>query len=157
MNKFFFCLVITVTLACCDDKNSSAHAVDMSFQQVKYFGSKFVAHHIQLKNINMAQEFTDANFKSEVLESDQLTVIDFWAEWCGPCRAIGPVIEELATEYSGKVKVGKVNVDHNPQVSMNYGITSIPAILFVKNGQVVDKLVGAQPKGNFVKKIEQHK
>ena len=105
----------------------------------------------------MAQEFTDANFKSDVLDSDKLTVIDFWAEWCGPCRAIGPVIEELAKEYVGKVNVGKLNVDHNPEVSMNYGITSIPAILFVKGGVVVDKLVGAQPKANFVKKIEQHK
>ena len=105
----------------------------------------------------MALEFTDANFKTDVLDSDKLSVIDFWAEWCGPCRAIGPVIEELATEYAGKVNIGKVNVDNNPQVSMNYGITSIPAILFVKGGQVVDKLVGAQPKSNFVKKIEQHK
>jgi thioredoxin 1 len=105
----------------------------------------------------MAQEFTDANFKADVLESDKLTVIDFWAEWCGPCRAIGPVIEELAKDYEGKVNVGKVNVDTNPQVSTTYGITSIPAILFVKGGQVVDKLVGAQPKANFVKKIEQHK
>jgi len=105
----------------------------------------------------MAHEFTDANFKTNVLESEKLSVIDFWAEWCGPCRAIGPVIEELSKEYDGKVNVGKVNVDHNPQISMNYGITSIPAILFVKGGQVVDKLVGAQPKANFVKKIEQHK
>lgn len=102
----------------------------------------------------MAQEFNDTNFKTQVLDSDKLSVIDFWAEWCGPCRAIGPVIEELAKEYDGKVNVGKVNVDHNPQVSMDYGITSIPAILFVKGGKVVDKLVGAQPKGNFVKKIE---
>jgi len=105
----------------------------------------------------MAHEFTDANFKTDVLDSQNLSVIDFWAEWCGPCRAIAPVIEELAKEYSGKVNVGKVNVDQNPQVSMNYGITSIPAILFVKGGKVVDKLVGAQPKANFVKKIEQHK
>ncbi len=105
----------------------------------------------------MAHEFTDANFKTDVLDSSQLSVIDFWAEWCGPCRAIAPLMEELAKEYDGRVNVGKVNVDHNPQVSMNYGITSIPAILFVKGGQVVDKLVGAQPKANFVKKIEQHK
>ena len=104
----------------------------------------------------MALEFTDSNFETDVLQSDQLTVVDFWAEWCGPCRAIGPVIEDLSKDYAGKINVGKVNVDYNPQVSMNYGITSIPAILFIKNGQVVDKLVGAQPKGNFVKKIEAH-
>ena len=104
----------------------------------------------------MAKEFTDGNFQAEVLGADKLTVVDFWAEWCGPCRAIGPVIESLAKEYGGKINVGKVNVDVNPTVSMNYGITSIPAILFFKNGQVVDKLVGAQPKGNFVKKIESH-
>ena len=104
----------------------------------------------------MAHEFTDANFKEEVLDSEKLSVIDFWAEWCGPCRAIGPVIEDLSKEYDGKVNIGKVNVDNNPQISMNYGITSIPAILFVKGGKVVDKLVGAQPKANFVKKIEQH-
>jgi thioredoxin 1 len=102
----------------------------------------------------MALEFTDANFKETVLDSDKLTVVDFWAEWCGPCRAIGPVISELANEYAGVINVGKLNVDQNPQISMNYGITSIPAILFLKNGEVVDKLVGAQPKANFVKKIE---
>jgi len=105
----------------------------------------------------MAQEFTDVNFKQEVLDSDKLTVVDFWAEWCGPCRAIGPVIEELSKEYDGTVNVGKVNVDHNPQISMDYGITSIPAILFFKGGKMVDKLVGAQPKSNFVKKIEANK
>jgi thioredoxin 1 len=104
----------------------------------------------------MALEYTDANFQEKVLSSDKLTVIDFWAEWCGPCRAIGPVIEELSKEYDGKINVGKVNVDHNPQLSVNYGITSIPAILFIKGGKVVDKLVGAQPKSNFIKKIEAH-
>jgi len=102
----------------------------------------------------MAQEFTDSNFETNVLKSDKLTVIDFWAEWCGPCRAIGPVIEELSKEYSGRVNVGKVNVDLNPSVSMNYGITSIPAILFIKNGKVVDKQIGAVPKSILEKKIQ---
>ncbi len=101
---------------------------------------------------------TTETFREDVIQQSQQrpVVVDFWAEWCGPCRAIGPVIEELSKEYNGKVKIGKVNVDNNPQLSINYGITSIPAILFVKNGQVVDKLVGAQPKANFVKKIEAH-
>lgn len=102
----------------------------------------------------MALEFTDANFQTEVLDSDKLTVIDFWAEWCGPCRAIGPVIEELSKDYAGKVNIGKVNVDQNPQLSVNFGITSIPAILFVKGGQVVDKQVGAVPKSVLEKKIQ---
>ena len=104
----------------------------------------------------MALEFTDANFQTNVLENDKLSVVDFWAEWCGPCRAIGPVIEDLSKQYEGKVNVGKVNLDYNPEVSFKYGVTSIPAILFIKNGQLVDKLIGAQPKANFVKKIEAH-
>ena len=101
----------------------------------------------------MAAEFTDANFQKEVLESDQLSVVDFWAEWCGPCRAIGPVVEELATQYAGKVNIGKVNVDNNANISTNFGITSIPAILFFKNGQIVDKQIGAVPKSVLEKKI----
>jgi thioredoxin 1 len=104
----------------------------------------------------MALEFTDANFQTDVINSDKLTVVDFWAEWCGPCRAISPVIEELSKQYAGKVNIGKVNSDLNPEVSVQYGITSIPAILFIKDGKVVDKLIGAQPKANFVKKIEAH-
>ncbi len=104
----------------------------------------------------MALEFTDANFQTEVLDSDKLTVIDFWAEWCGPCRAIGPVIEELSKEYADKVNIGKVNVDHNPNLSVQYGITSIPAILFIKNGQIVDKQIGAVPKSALDKKIQSH-
>ncbi|MEX6687323.1 thioredoxin [Danxiaibacter flavus] len=104
----------------------------------------------------MALELTDANFQNTVIESDKLTVVDFWAEWCGPCRAIGPVIEDLAKEYDGKINVGKVNVDHNPNLSLNYGITSIPAILFIKGGQVVDKQIGAVPKSMLEKKIQAH-
>jgi thioredoxin 1 len=104
----------------------------------------------------MALELTDANFQNTVLESDKLNVIDFWAEWCGPCRAIGPVIEELSKEYNGKINVGKLNVDHNPNVSINYGITSIPAILFIKGGKVVDKQIGAAPKSILEKKIKAH-
>jgi thioredoxin 1 len=102
----------------------------------------------------MALEFTDTNFQSTVLDSDKLSVIDFWAEWCGPCRAISPVVEELAKEYNGKVNVGKVNVDQNPTLSINYGITSIPAILFIKGGKVVDKQIGAVPKNVLDKKIQ---
>jgi thioredoxin 1 len=104
----------------------------------------------------MAVELTDANFQTKVLESDKLTVVDFWAEWCGPCRAISPLIEELSKEYNGKINVGKLNVDHNPNVSINYGITSIPAILFIKDGKVVDKQIGAVPKSILEKKIQAH-
>lgn len=104
----------------------------------------------------MALEFTDGNFQSDVLESDQLSMIDFWAEWCGPCRAIGPIVEDLSKQYAGKVNIGKVNVDQNPQISMQYGITSIPAILFIKEGKVVDKQIGAVPKTVLEKKIQAH-
>src|SRR5437762_7230863 len=104
----------------------------------------------------MAVELTDANFQAQVLESNKLSVVDFWAEWCGPCRAISPLIDELSKEYNGKINVGKLNVDHNPNVSINYGITSIPAILFIKDGKVVDKQIGAVPKSILEKKIQAH-
>ena len=102
----------------------------------------------------MAVEFTDSNFQEVVLDSEGLKVVDFWAEWCGPCKLIGPIIEELANDYDGRVTVGKLNVDHNPEVSMKYGIRSIPTILFIKDGQVVDKLVGAASKQTLASKIE---
>ncbi len=104
----------------------------------------------------MALEFTDANFKTEVLESNQVAVVDFWAEWCGPCRMVGPIVEELAKDYIGKVKVGKVNVDFNPGIAMMYGIRNIPTILFIKGGQVVDKQVGAVPKAILEQKLKSH-
>jgi thioredoxin 1 len=90
---------------------------------------------------------SDANFKAEVLDEKSMPVIvDFWAPWCGPCKVVGPIIEELATEYAGKVKVGKMNVDENPEASGTYGIMSIPTIMFFKNGQPVKSVIGAQPK-----------
>jgi thioredoxin 1 len=101
----------------------------------------------------MAAVFTDANFEAEVINSDKLTVVDFWAPWCGPCIALGPTIEALATEYDGKANIGKINVDENPNISMQYGITSIPCIIFLKNGEVVDKQLGAVPKSVIEKKF----
>ena len=91
----------------------------------------------------MALEFTDSNFEETVLNSGQPAVVDFWAQWCGPCRAIAPIIEDLADEYAGRALVGKVDVDSNQELAMRYGIRSIPTILIVKDGQVVDKHIGA--------------
>ena len=102
----------------------------------------------------MAFEFTDSNFQAEVLDNEGLSVVDFWAEWCGPCRAIGPIIEDLSNEYNGNVKIGKLNVDHNENVSIKYGVRSIPTILFIKNGEVVDKHVGTASKDFLKQKIE---
>jgi thioredoxin 1 len=101
-------------------------------------------------------EFTDATFDQDVLKSDVPVLIDFWAVWCGPCRMVAPVMEELAGDYAGKVKVGKLDVDHNQQSAINYAVRSIPTILLFKNGQVVDSVVGAVPKQNLVNMIEKH-
>lgn len=101
-----------------------------------------------------ALEFTDANFDEEVLKSDQPVLVDFWAEWCGPCRMVGPVVEELAGEFEGKAKIGKVDVDSNPEVSMKYGIRSIPSLLIFKGGEVVDQVIGAVPKAHLKGKLD---
>ena len=94
----------------------------------------------------MAIEITDSNFQDLVLNSDKPVLVDFWAEWSGPCRMVGPVVEELAREFDGKAVIGKLNVDHHPQVPSQFGIRNIPTLLYFKNGQLVDKQVGAAPK-----------
>lgn len=99
-------------------------------------------------------EVTDASFENDVLQSDVPVLVDFWAVWCAPCRMIAPVVEELASEYEGKLKVAKMDVDHNPNVPTKYGIRSIPTLLVFKNGQVVDQMLGAVPKASIVSKLE---
>ncbi len=102
----------------------------------------------------MALEFTDANFEELVLKSDKPVIVDFWAVWCGPCRQVGPIVEQIGTEFTDQAVVGKLDVDHNPEVARKYGIRNIPTILFFKNGEVVDKQVGSVPKQVLVKKLE---
>ena len=97
---------------------------------------------------------TDQNFEQEVLNSDEPVLVDFWAAWCGPCRIIAPAIEELAAEFKGRAKVAKVDVDTNPRVAMNFGIRSIPTLLFFKDGKVVDQLVGVAPKKALADRLE---
>ena len=104
----------------------------------------------------MAVEFTDANFKELVLESDKPVLVDFWATWCGPCRAIAPVIDELHSELDGRAVIGKVNIDENSDTPVNYGVRNIPTLLVFKNGEVVDKVVGNQPKSKLVEILESH-
>ena len=99
-------------------------------------------------------QFTDANFQSEVLDSDKPVLVDFWAAWCGPCRVVSPTIEELAHEYEGTVKVGKLNIDENPQAPSDFGISSIPAVLLFKDGKVVETLVGVQSRERYQHAIE---
>jgi thioredoxin 1 len=101
-------------------------------------------------------EVTDGNFQREVLESDIPVLVDFWAVWCGPCKMIAPVVEELAGEYDGKLKVGKLDVDNNPETSMKFGVRSIPTLMIFKKGKVVEQIIGAMPKRNLVAKLTPH-
>lgn len=102
----------------------------------------------------MALELTEANFEEKVLKADVPAIVDLWAEWCGPCKLLTPIIEELSTEYEGKAVIGKVDVDANPGIASKYGIRNIPTVLFFKGGEIVDKQVGAVPKAKLAEKLE---
>jgi thioredoxin 1 len=101
-------------------------------------------------------EFTDANFQREVLDSDKPVLVDFWAVWCGPCKAVAPLVEEIAREYGTKIKVGKLDVGENPDVPLQYSVRNIPTLLVFKEGRVVEQIVGTVPKGNLVKMLAPH-
>lgn len=100
--------------------------------------------------------FSDANFKKEVLESELPVLVDFWAAWCGPCKMIAPIVEELAVEYTNKIKIGKVDVDSSPKTATQYGIMSIPTLVFFKRGKIMDQVTGALSKAELKKKIEEN-
>ncbi len=106
--------------------------------------------------MSAAEQVTDANFKQEVLDSVIPVLVDFWAPWCGPCRMVAPVVDEIAQQYEGQVKVVKLNTDENPAVASQYGIRSIPTLMIFKGGQRVDMVVGAVPKNNLAVTIEKH-
>lgn len=101
----------------------------------------------------MALELTDDNFQAEVLESDLPVLVDFWAEWCSPCLMLAPIVDEIRNEYKDTIKVGKLNVDNNPNTAVKYGIRSIPCLLFFKDGKVEEQIIGFQPKKNIIKKL----
>jgi thioredoxin 1 len=120
--------------------------------KISTFVSVFYANPLTITD--MALEFTDSNFEELVIKSDKPVIVDLWAEWCGPCRMVGPIIEEMAKEYEGKAVIGKLDVDNNPGVTSKYGVRNIPTILFLKNGEIADKQVGAVPKSVLVGKLE---
>ena len=99
-------------------------------------------------------QVSDDNFDEEIMKSDIPAMVDFWAEWCGPCKMVGPVVEELANEYKGKIKVAKMDVDSNPQTPVKFGIRNIPTLIFIKDGEVAQTIVGAQPKSNIEKELK---
>ncbi len=104
----------------------------------------------------MALVFTESNFQSEVISSDVPVLVDFWAVWCGPCKMLAPTIDALATEFEGKAKVGKVNVDENQHLAAQYGIMSIPTVMIFKNGKVVEQFIGVQPKGVYIEALKKY-
>ena len=101
-------------------------------------------------------ELNDSNFDKEVLQAETPVLVDFWAVWCGPCRAIAPVVEQMAKEYDGKLKVGKLDVDNNPETSVKFGIRSIPTLLVFKGGRVVEQIIGAMPRQNLIDRVLPH-
>lgn len=122
---------------------------ELSLQLIKFINF------LILITMGKAIEITDANF-DEITNTDKPILVDFWAEWCGPCKMIGPVVEELASDYEGKAVIGKVDVDSNPNTSAKFGIRSIPTLLVIKNGKIVEKQVGAVPKSVLTQKLDAH-
>jgi thioredoxin 1 len=146
-------------------KNRSIGVLDKENKMERFFGcdenfailwNQFHSYHFSFGVSVMSEptHLTEDNFQAEVLDSDKPVLVDFWAAWCGPCRMIAPVIEEIARDYDGKAKIGKLDVDNNQRVAMQYGIRSIPALLIFQGGKVVDQIIGAVPKSHITAKLD---